>query len=58
MMHLVCNASLLIFLAKIDLIHLLPRISDNLIVPSGVYDEIVGQKDAASEWIEKNKKNT
>lgn len=54
-MHLVCNASPLIFLAKIDLIHLLPRICENLTIPGGVYDEIMGQSDAASQWIEENK---
>jgi predicted nucleic acid-binding protein len=54
-MRLVCNASPLIFLAKLDLIQLLPRLTEELIIPVGVYDEIKGQNDASSEWIEKFK---
>lgn len=54
-MQLVCNASPLIFLAKIDLIHVLPAMIENLKIPLGVYDEIKGHNDAASEWIEKVK---
>jgi predicted nucleic acid-binding protein len=54
-MQLVCNASPLIFLAKIDLIHVLPQLTQNLEIPIGVYHEIKGQNDMASEWIEKNK---
>lgn len=54
-MQLVCNASPLIFLAKIDLIHILPDMTENLKIPLGVYHEIKGQDDAASEWIEKIK---
>lgn len=56
MMQHVCNASPLIFMAKIDLIHELPKMTKNLIIPSGVYHEIKGQNDAASEWIEEYKK--
>ena len=55
-MQLVCNASPLIFLAKIDLIHVLPQLTENLEIPIGVYHEIKGQNDMASEWVEKNKK--
>ena len=54
-MQLVCNASPLIFLAKIDLIHVLPTLAGNLRIPTGVYHEIKGQKDAASEWVEEFK---
>jgi predicted nucleic acid-binding protein len=53
-MQLVCNASPLIFLAKIDLIHLLPTIAGSLRIPMGVYHEIKGQNDAASEWVEEH----
>jgi len=52
-MQRVCNASPLIFLAKIDLIHVLPTMIKNLKIPLGVYHEMKGQGDAASEWIEK-----
>ena len=55
-MQIVCNASPLIFLAKIDLIHRLPAIAENLLIPMGVYHEIKGKNDAASEWVEENKK--
>jgi len=54
-MKLVCNASPLIFLAKIDLITVLPKIAGDLRIPAGVYHEIKGKNDAASEWIEKVK---
>jgi predicted nucleic acid-binding protein len=54
-MQLVCNASPLIFLAKIDLIHVLPKMCETLYVPVGVYHEIKGQNDVASQWIEQNK---
>jgi predicted nucleic acid-binding protein len=54
-MQLVCNASPLIFLAKIDLIHVLPKIAGDFRVPIGVYHEIKGQNDAAAEWIEEYK---
>jgi len=54
-MQIVCNASPLIFLAKIDLIHRLPEIAGNLLIPIGVYHEIKGKNDAASEWVEENK---
>ena len=54
-MQLVCNASPLIFLAKIDLIHLLPIITENLRIPIGVYHEIKGQNDAAADWVEEFK---
>ena len=54
-MLLVCNASPLIFLAKIDLIDVLPQLTENLKIPGGVYQEIKGQDDATSEWVEKYK---
>jgi len=54
-MQIICNASPLIFLAKIDLIHRLPAIAGNLRIPQGVYYEIKGKNDAASEWVEENK---
>lgn len=54
-MQLVCNASPLIFLAKIDLINVLPYLTEDLKIPIGVYHEIKDQNDAASEWIEKYK---
>ena len=54
-MQLVCNASPLIFLAKIDLIHLMPNLAESLLIPIGVYHEIKGKNDAASEWVEENK---
>jgi len=54
-MQLVCNASPLIFLAKIDLIHLLPTIAGDLWIPVGVYHEIKDQDDRASEWVEEHK---
>lgn len=54
-MQLVCNASPLIFLAKIDLIHLMPNLAENLQIPIGVYHEITGQNDVAAEWVEENK---
>jgi predicted nucleic acid-binding protein len=54
-MLLVCNASPLIFLAKIDLIDVLPQITENLTIPVGVYQEIKGQNDAACKWVEKHK---
>jgi len=47
----------LIFLAKIDLIHVLPTMIKNLKIPLGVYHEMKGQGDAASEWIEKVKED-
>jgi predicted nucleic acid-binding protein len=53
-MQIVCNASPLIFLAKIDLIHLLPAIAGDLQIPSGVYHEIKYKGDAASDWIEEH----
>jgi len=45
-------SSPLIFLAKIDLIDVLPQIHENLRIPLGVYQEIKGQNDAAGEWVE------
>lgn len=54
-MQLVCNASPLIFLAKIDLIHLLPVITEKLRIPMGVYHEIKGQNDVAADWVEEFK---
>jgi hypothetical protein len=54
-MQLVCNASPLIFFAKIDLIDVLPKINGNLRIPFGVYQEINGQNDAACDWVEKHK---
>lgn len=54
-MRLVCNASPLIFLAKIDLIQLLPRLTEELTIPSGVYHEIKSKKDAAAKWLENYK---
>lgn len=54
-MELVCNASPMIFLSKIDLVHVLPQINGKLSIPFGVYQEIKGQNDAASEWVEKHK---
>ena len=36
-MQLVCNASPLIFLAKIDLINVLPEITENLKIPTGFF---------------------
>jgi predicted nucleic acid-binding protein len=53
-MQLVCNASPLIFLAKIGLIDALPTIAGSLMIPMGVYHEIKGQNDAAAEWVEEN----
>lgn len=54
-MQFVSNASPIIFLVKLDLIHILPRLSDKLIIPEGVYHEIKKGDDAAWEWVEKNK---
>ena len=42
-MQRVCNASPLIFLAKIDLIHVLPTMIKNLKIPLGVYHEMKGK---------------
>lgn len=57
-MLLVCNASPLIFLAKIDLIDVLPQLTENLTIPVGVYQEIKGQNDAACEKALQNPKPT
>ncbi|MCF8371047.1 MAG: hypothetical protein K9H64_05450 [Bacteroidales bacterium] len=53
-MKLVVNASPLIFLAKIDLIQVLPDIVDCLVIPKAVTKEIAKHKDKASQWLENN----
>ncbi len=50
---LVVNSSPIISLAKIDYAHLLIELSDELIIPNGVYEEITDfhSTDKASTWI-------
>ena len=50
---LVVNASPIISLAKIGYADLLLELSSELIIPEGVYQEIVNHKnnDSAVEWI-------
>lgn len=56
-MQIVCNASPVIFLAKIDLLHILPALSHKLIIPDGVYKEILPGKDDARDWLINYKKD-
>lgn len=53
-MDLVINASPLIFLAKLELIQIVPLMVDKLIVPKAVFDEIQKCKDKASIWLFEN----
>jgi len=56
-MNLVINASPLIFLSKIEIIHCLPEIIDNLVIPKAVVSEVEKHKDEAYEWLKTNKKS-
>jgi predicted nucleic acid-binding protein len=49
----VINASPVILLSKASVIHLLPRLCDELIIPSGVVDEVaVGERgDLGRKWL-------
>jgi predicted nucleic acid-binding protein len=53
-MKLVLNASPLIFLAKIDMIDLLPEIAERCIIPFGVINEIKQHQDEVSWRFEQN----
>jgi predicted nucleic acid-binding protein len=53
-MKLVLNASPLIFLAKINMIELMPGIAEKCIIPIGVMNEINQHQDEASGWLEQN----
>lgn len=55
-MKLVINASPIIFLAKIELIDILPEIVDQVVIPRAVIHEIEKHNDEASIWIKRNKK--
>ena len=52
--HWVINASPVILLAKAEVIHLLPRLCDELVIPSGVVEEVhnVHVTDAGRLWLE------
>jgi predicted nucleic acid-binding protein len=49
----VVNASPLILLAKVGLVELVPRLTDDLVIPAGVRAEIIatGLADPASQWL-------
>lgn len=51
--HWVINASPVILLSKADVIHLLPNLCDQLVIPSGVVDEVaIGERgDLGRKWL-------
>jgi len=55
-MKLIINASPIIFLAKIDLIHYLPYLFEDIIIPTGVFNEVLAHEDEASHWIKNHGK--
>jgi len=50
-MQLVINASPVIFLVKLNLVHHIPSLFEELIIPDGVRSEITQQQDDAQKWI-------
>jgi len=50
-MKLVVNASPIIFLAKIEMIEYLPDLFEEIIIPTGVFNEVIAHDDEASHWI-------
>ena len=54
----VVDSSTLIILGKLSLLHILPRLCDNLIIPDGVATEILSgpDEDRAKSWIKEDGK--
>jgi predicted nucleic acid-binding protein len=50
-MKFIINASPIIFLAKIQMIEHLPDLFDEIIIPTGVFNEVIAHDDEASRWI-------
>lgn len=50
-MNLVINASPIIFLAKLGIIHRMPAMFESLVIPQGVKNEIIQGKDEAARWM-------
>ena len=50
-MKLVINASPIIFLVKLGLIHHIPNLFEELIIPFGVQNEILRKKDEVQKWV-------
>ncbi len=55
-MKFIINASPIIFLAKIELINYLPDLFEDIIIPKGVYNEVIAHDDQASRWIKNHGK--
>jgi predicted nucleic acid-binding protein len=55
-MKFIINASPIIFLAKIELIQYLPELFEDIIIPDGVFNEVLAHDDEASRWIKNHGK--
>ncbi|MDY0279133.1 MAG: DUF3368 domain-containing protein [Salinivirgaceae bacterium] len=55
-MKFIINASPIIFLAKIEMIEHLPDLFDEIIIPAGVFNEVIAHDDEASQWIKNHGK--
>jgi predicted nucleic acid-binding protein len=55
-MKFIINASPIIFLAKIDMINYLPDLFEDIIIPTGVFNEVLAHEDEASHWIKNHGK--
>lgn len=53
-MNIVINASPLIFLAKLGIIDVLPRLFKEFVIPQGVRSEVARGRDEAADWINEN----
>jgi len=52
-MKFIINASPIIFLAKIELISIIPDIFEDIIIPASVFNEVIAHDDEASQWIKR-----
>lgn len=55
-MKFIINASPIIFLAKIEMIEYLPDLFEEIIIPTGVFNEVIAHDDEASHWIKSHGK--
>lgn len=55
-MKFIINASPIIFLAKIEMIEYLPDLFEEIIIPTGVFNEVIAHDDDASRWIKSHGK--
>ena len=55
-MKFIINASPIIFLTKIEMLKYLPDLFEEIIIPAGVFNEVIAHDDEASHWIKSHGK--